>query len=153
MFFEDMSLYEYREKEKQKDLYNIGWLENIHDFPKGNVDAEFVDKLWKFSHYAVASTRGFHICDLCKTQIKEVPIIEYKGKTLKVGSAEIRIFGKNMIKYAAPNLLFHYVTKHSYLPPAEFIDAVSNSIDPYSEEYQKLLTKYFSNWELLEDQC
>lgn len=151
MYFEDLSLYSYREQEKMDNLYNIGWLEKNHEFSKGQVPDEFVDKLWDYSHFAVANTRGFHICDLCDHLPNEMPSIEYKSNLLKVGTAEIRVFGKNNKIYAAPNLVFHYVTKHGYKPADEFIEAVMEKLDPYSKTYQDLLTKTFKNWKLLEN--
>ena len=40
-----------------------------------------------------------------------------------LGSAEIRVeIGGHWL--AAPDLVYHYVTDHAYLPPIEFIDAV-----------------------------
>lgn len=45
-----------------------------------------------------------------------------------LGSAEIRVPGKGVKSYAAPNLLYHYIKDCGYLPPQEFLDAV-NSMD------------------------
>jgi len=46
------------------------------------------------------------------------------GCVLNLGSAEIRVKGANGVVYGAPNLVYHYVVAHDYLPPAAFIDAV-----------------------------
>ena len=42
---------------------------------------------------------------------------------LRLGSAEIRVFGREEGTYAAPDLIYHYVVDHHYLPPEEFIKA------------------------------
>jgi hypothetical protein len=42
-----------------------------------------------------------------------------------LGSAEIRVPGKDGKVYAAPNLIYHYIKDCGYLPPQEFIDAVA----------------------------
>jgi hypothetical protein len=49
---------------------------------------------------------------------------EIGGKTLMLGSAEIQVAGKGDRIYVAPDLIYHYIAVHQYLPPAEFLDAV-----------------------------
>lgn len=55
---------------------------------------------------------GVHECDLCPED--EAP----------EGNGEVRIPGEPGVAYAAPFLITHYVTDHSYRPPQVFIDAV-----------------------------
>jgi hypothetical protein len=43
------------------------------------------------------------------------------------GNGEIRVAAANGITYVAPVLVLHYVVAHKYLPPQEFIDAVTNA--------------------------
>ena len=151
MYFEDLTLYSYREREIRNNLYNIGWLEKGHEYPIGEVPSKFIDKLWDYSHFAVADTRGFHTCDLCEYPLHGIPEIEYRAKVLKVGSAELRIFGNDGKIFATPNLLFHYVTVHKYKPPIQFVDSVIDGIDPYSKEYQTLLSSIVEKWRMLEE--
>jgi hypothetical protein len=61
------------------------------------------------------------------------------GETMILGSAEIRVFGAGAIVYACPNLIFHYVTEHSYLPPRSFLDALAICPHPHSIEYLERL--------------
>ena len=63
------------------------------------------------------------------------------GKTLRLGFAEIRAFSDDGKVYAAPNLMFHYIVDHSYLPPSEFIDAVLKGPRPSHPSYFKLLRR------------
>jgi len=72
----------------------------------------------------------------------EVPTIRRGQETLEVGFAEIRVFGRNGKIYAAPNLIYHYVTAHSYRPPDEFIQAVLEGRQPDTPEYENLLRQY-----------
>jgi len=152
MYLEDMSIYNYIQDERRPNLYSIGWLEKGHPYTKGETSDIFLDNLWKYTHFAAAHTRGFHVCDLCAERVNQVPILEYKSKKLKVGTAEIRVFGNKGKIYAAPNLLFHYITKHSYQPPLEFVQAVLDGINPYSKEYQDLLAKTTIDWKILYDE-
>ncbi len=68
--------------------------------------------------------RGFHVCDVCESSQREIPVIEDRSKKIKVDYAEMRVFGETGRIYAAPNLLFHYITEHHYKPPNEFIQSV-----------------------------
>jgi len=56
-------------------------------------------------------------------------------KRMELGYAEIRVFGKSGKIYAAPNMLYHYVTVHHYKPPNEFLQAVKNYPPPPAPEY------------------
>jgi len=43
---------------------------------------------------------------------------------MHLGSAEIRVQGIDGAVYAAPNLIYHYMANHNYLPPEEFLGAI-----------------------------
>ena len=66
--------------------------------------------------FRVKQTRGIAVCPFCEGQELERPR----------GSAEIRVIGEAR-KYAAPELVYHYVVVHDYQPPTEFITAVLSS--------------------------
>jgi hypothetical protein len=42
-----------------------------------------------------------------------------------LGDAEIRVPGRGGKVYAAPTLICHYIDKHRYCPPQDFLDAVT----------------------------
>jgi hypothetical protein len=44
-----------------------------------------------------------------------------------LGDAEVRVTGRDGKVYAAPNLLYHYIEKHGYKPPDEFVEALMAS--------------------------
>jgi hypothetical protein len=52
--------------------------------------------------------------------------VEYRGKNMLLGSAEIRVPGKALRTYSAPNLIYHYMKDCGYLPPQEFLDALDS---------------------------
>ena len=90
--------------------------------------------------------RGYSRCELC-SQPAEWPItVTSNGKSINLGSAEIRVISKNDKIYASPNLIFHYIVNHQYLPPPEFIDAVLTGYLPNSEKYDSAILKY--QWRL-----
>src|SRR5262245_48459535 len=122
MFYEDLSPYSYllAEEETPRPL-NIGWLDRAQPFETGGTTEDFRARLFEICKTPVNQTRGLHGCPFCAETI----IIEERGReVLRLGSAEIRVIGAGSKIYAAPNLIFHYVRKHRYKPPEEFIRAV-----------------------------
>lgn len=136
MYYKDLTKYSYGQKE---DSYNIGWLDGRHSYTRGNVSEQFLDKLWTYFSYPVNIYRGFHQCELCKKQNIEIPIIQYKSEKRKAGFYEIRVFDREGNTYAAPSLIFHYITCHHYMPPQKFIDAVVNGDATCKKYYEKIL--------------
>ena len=120
-FFDDLTPYTYLHPEdEQPGTVNIGWLDRWHSFPTGETSEAFRGKLQQLCLRRVKQTRGFYSCDFCK------------GRDKPHGSAEIRVRGEGRV-YAAPELVYHYVVIHNYLPPEEFIAAVLNSDQPLAE--------------------
>jgi hypothetical protein len=104
-------------------IVRIGWLARNEPFNQGAVDPAFLEKLKRYYAERVSQTRGFHMCPFCRQRRFGLPV-EIDGKTLTLGSAEIEVtagFGRN---YRAPDMLYHYIVEHQYLPPQEFVDAV-----------------------------
>lgn len=138
-YYRDLSKYEYHNVEAH--TINIGWLDNSIDYARGEVPEEFINKLWGYLKYNIVQLRGFHECNLCSEKTGYLSV-ERNGEQLKLGSAEIRVLGNDGKIYAAPNLIYHYITKHNYMPPAEFIKAVlTGSSD--SPEYINYIQKEF----------
>lgn len=133
-YFEDLSIYSYIDRHRLPNLINAGWLDVGHDFTRGAVPQGFLECLKRYCEVGVAHTRGFHECEFC--QKPEVPTV-ING--LKLGSAEIRVFGSNNAIFAAPNLILHYVAAHGYRPPQQFIEAVMTAGGPHSDDYAKAL--------------
>lgn len=110
-YFADLAPYSY--SYDRRGQLSVGWLDESHPFPAGDVSPLFLDKLKTLcKEKIVRQTKGMHFCETCKKQS---------------GSAEIEVIGENGVIYAAPTLIFHYVKDHHYLPPEEFIQAVLNT--------------------------
>jgi hypothetical protein len=145
-YFKDLSKYNYLSD--CDESLNIGWLDNIHPFTKGEVSETFLEQLWKFCHFPVNIARGFHTCEICKTYEeystdRQIPAITYKQERLSAGYHEIRVFSEDLQTiYAAPTLIWHYITEHHYQPPKEFIEAVIKGPQPGSEHYLELLEPF-----------
>jgi hypothetical protein len=125
MYFPDLSPYTYLNREPNPNLVTIGWLDAEHDFPKGNVTADLLEKILALCFKPVNPTRGIHQSPFIPPNLYGYPV-EYKGKRMGLGSAEIRVPGKDGKSYAAPNLIYHYIKDCGYLPPHDFLDALKS---------------------------
>jgi hypothetical protein len=106
-------------------------------FLRETTSEEFHNKLaWLCATDPVNVTLGIHLCELCRSPAKDrfysVRILRTPSVTPQpimrntrflLGSAEIRVPG-DKATYASPTLIIHYVVKHRYRPPDEFVDAV-----------------------------
>jgi hypothetical protein len=106
----------------------VGWLSSDHPFTRGNVPAEFSARLREFVRLAGDSAdalyfpvfAGFHTCELCDEF--------HDNRNFGVPAGEPL--------YVAPGMVAHYVERHGYCPPPEFITAVMASPLPGTSEYQ-----------------
>jgi hypothetical protein len=113
-YFADLTPYTYcQSDEDPPGTVNIGWLDRDHPFPTGPSSNGFRAKLALLCQRRVKITRGFHPCCFCNGPKDPIP----------TSNAEMRVAGNGRV-YAAPSLIFHYVTAHNYRPPDEFIAAV-----------------------------
>jgi hypothetical protein len=145
-YFPDLSSYEYEDVPSGRSTVNVGWLDRSHPYPKGDVPATFTSKLWTLSTFAVDPSRGVHECEFCSNAPVGLLTVQRDAETLRLGSAEIRVFGNGERVYAAPNLLYHYVVAHQYRPPDEFIEAVLTGPLPPDEAYINRLRKLDLAW-------
>lgn len=138
-YYPDLSPYEYSGLEPS--TVNVGWLSKEHKYSQGDVPDAFVKRLLFFCWRLIHPTLGFHRCPFCHKPTFGVLVCQGEEE-LQLGSAEIRVIGKNGIIYAAPNLIYHYVREHHYCPPDEFIQAVLESPLPGSPEYEAAVGKW-----------
>ncbi len=134
MYLADLS--QYRGSFKAPNEYTvlaIGWLDDLYPFPFGPTPVEFQQRLFEHCTRGVhALMLGFHECQFCNSW----HIGFWCGKKwVPNNNGEIWIPDGNII-YAAPVMIYHYVTDHEYRPPEAFIDAVMRCPLPYDEEYQ-----------------
>ncbi len=99
----------------------VGFLQRGQRFETGKTTHKTLGKLLQFCdpHWAVCETPQPRRCPLCNERVT----VAIGGEEVVLGSAEIRIIGSEEI-YAAPNLIYHYVTAHNYALPPEFSNAL-----------------------------
>jgi len=126
-YFADLTEYSYgsvRFEEGSAPVLNVGWLAASHPFPIAEPEPEFVRALLRCCRRPVSLYRGFHVCDLCDVQIFKMPVVSYEGRRVHVGNGEVCVLGPDGSWYTAPTLVAHYVLKHHYSPPEQFISGV-----------------------------
>ncbi|WP_339733657.1 hypothetical protein [uncultured Gimesia sp.] len=142
--------YDFADDCEFEKLLTIGWLDCNHSFPVGTIDNALIKKLRdliccipKGINVHVARIRGQHPCNLCKAY----PKIRCKiGGMRHLGCTELRIPSREQkIVFASPDMILHYIEEHSYLPPAEFLEALRNfdTSQPFdAEELGKKLIEH-----------
>lgn len=132
-YYEDLSCYSYHKLESGANTWNVGWLDKHHPFPQRTGARGLLPILKEFCRTPVFQTRGLHFCEFCVDQtLVEMNIGD---KVFYLGSSEIRVFGPGLNVYAAPNLVYHYIEAHNYLPPLDFVQALTEGPQPASESY------------------
>ena len=116
-YFEDLTPHSYSLRRIEDGVLNIGWLAKGHEFDRGVTPEKFRQNLKKICQNAIHLHRGFHVCEFCKPS---------PGDDCAKGNGQIRICSQNNIWYVAPTMIYHYVIKHNYHPPNEFINAIIN---------------------------
>jgi hypothetical protein len=125
-YFADFTPYCYIAQKALATVLNVGWLDDLQQLPK---------------RYGPCSGLGKGICTLQASRKPDarlalVPVLpelglgqlaERDGLQIRLGSREIRIKGLQGVEYASPTMIYHYRNAHSYLPPHEFIEAVSST--------------------------
>ena len=114
--------------------YNIGWLDKVYEYPRGNVSEKVLNKLLELCiNNSVNRMRSFHDCSFCHecksgTKVDSPYTVIHDGEKHILGSGEIWVRGEGNIIYIAPNLIYHYIKDHNYKPPDDFLLAVENEI-------------------------
>ncbi len=134
-FFSDLSPYSFLGNE---DALNVGWLDAQHPYQQGAIPPSFLDRLWWLCEASVRRTRGFHLCEFCEglsgsgDAWERRIVASRSGRELFLGTAEIRVVDDSGRVFAAPDLIYHYVEAHAYLPPQQFVEAVLSFDKPSS---------------------
>jgi len=119
----------------------IGWLEHGQPFPQGAPHPDFVTALKRHvddaGRWLPLVTFGAHFCDL--------------GPCENAGSAQYVVIPAPSCFYVAPELITHYVERHQYAPPDEFVTAVLACPEQSSSAYVDLLLPFASTWRLTAD--
>ncbi|MGW3565871.1 DUF7919 family protein [Streptomyces sp. NPDC000941] len=109
--YKDLSEFTY--EESPLPMKNVGWLgpELGVQSSGAEVPHGVVDRLREESRWPRSLKLGTHECEFCTDSPPE-------------GNGEIHVFGRDGVTYSAPCLVLHYVERHHYVPPREFMAAL-----------------------------
>jgi hypothetical protein len=126
-YYPDLSPYVY--SGAHPELINIGWLGTERPFPKGIVEPGLLATIGKLCRSPSNLTRGYHKCPWCDGYpVREAYLGD--GRPMPMGNGEIHVSAGGIYwTYSAPTLIYHYILRHQYLPPKEFLDAVDRLVD------------------------
>lgn len=94
----------------------VGYLELEEEYQKGIVSQTFINNLHQlWSNGLVLGSLGHYTCEFCEGENKAIS-----------SSEKVLIDKDNKIEYKFPEMIFHYIEKHSYQPPEDFILFVLN---------------------------
>ncbi len=107
----------------QYERLNVGWLDASQPFDRGPVPDWFAGALLDVvGDPPVNEMRGLHDCEFCPSGDNR--IADPRPGRYRLAYYEIRVPAGPGVMFAAPALVWHYVTAHEYRPPAEFVEAV-----------------------------
>ena len=146
-YYRDLSPYEYLLNwGGVPGAQNVGWLANGHPFKTEQPLKSDLDVLWRHCKIAIHATRGRHSCEFCSSWSSDSFKVSKGVETLELGYSEIRVIGPSGQSYAAPSLIYHYITQHYYRPPESFLAALRQGPTPPSEDYFKALRTRQLTW-------
>jgi len=143
-YYRDLTGYDYFPEGFRPGTLNIGWLSAEYEFRQAEPAPEFLERLWRFCTVSVMQSGGVDMCELCEVPKQDV---SHSDKVLLLGSAEIRVFSLGAEIYAAPTLIYHYVSLHRYSPPDKFVQAVLEGPSPPDRDYLEKLKQLELDWD------
>ena len=61
------------------------------------------------------------------------------SESIGLGSAEIHVTHPDQTVFKAPDMIYHYMEAHDYLPPTPFVEAVmKDRCEPRNEPYSRM---------------
>src|SRR5262245_60399936 len=143
-YYEDLSDYVFHHEFIRPGTKNIGWLGKGHEYRRATPDEAMLDRLWRLCKISTAQMRGIYECEFCSTPYSFNA--ERHGETLLLSTSEIRVFTNRGEIYAAPTLIYHYISVHHYEPPEEFRRALEEGPLPPSPDYFERLDQLGLEW-------
>jgi len=126
-YYKDLSPFEYEAAPQGgAATLNVGWLSTRKPFSRGDTSEQFLDELFRVVQTPWISHLGYHNCRLGSCRRRTCPwgLTESRhGQSVKLGDSVVLVEAIDGLRYAAPDLIYHYVVEHSYLPPKAFVDA------------------------------
>lgn len=122
-FFRDLADCDYLPVDNVK-LLAVGWLDSREPYQRGEAEANFLEQLALIIELSAPVNPGWGGVHFCELESCQTPRSNYLKK-FRLGNSEIVLASERPGQYyCAPNLIYHYITAHNYVPPREFELAV-----------------------------
>ena len=141
--YQDLSDYRYCSDEARPGTKNVGWLGKGQEFETATPTDAVLGALWGYCKVSAVQMRGIHECEFCSGPSE---CGEREGERLLLGAAEIRVFSDGPSIFAAPTLIYHYVSVHHYRAPEQFIEALLVAQGPPARVYFEKLEALGLKW-------
>jgi hypothetical protein len=128
-------------------LLAVGWLSPRRDYTRGEVEADFVNRLVDLlvDPWQPAVSPGRHACEFCRLT-GGPSMIEYQGKkVLHIGQTNLFVPAEGFL-YVAPSSILHYIDAHEYAPPPQFCRAVLDCPPMRSVQYLRAILTNGPRW-------
>ncbi len=86
-YFADLTPYSYLKRVMKENVVNVGWLDDQHAFPQGEVSDAILAKLFALWRDPVNLARGKHSCQFCHLH-RFGHVSERDGVQIGVGSGK-----------------------------------------------------------------
>lgn len=94
-------------------MVSVGWLSGETPYnSSGSMHERAAQQLLRECSRPRSLSLGTHYCELCLPDVRTL------------GNGEAHVIGADGTVFCAPQMVGHYVTEHSYVPPSEFVDAL-----------------------------
>ena len=103
----------------------VGWLAADEPFETGTFPDELLACL--LCRPPGLHSCGTHWCDLCLPTANRDELSE-QSPQVAGGSSVFLVDGVGGITYAAPDLIYHYIRAHNYVPPEQFTAALARLV-------------------------
>src|SRR5690349_7895399 len=112
MHYYDLAPCSYFGHELADRLVAVGWLDEPHPYPQGQVSELFIDKLVELliKPWSPLYLMGYEECSFCDRCSYRMT---YNAKTIGIGNLNLFVPGASFL-YVMPSLAAHYVLEHNY---------------------------------------
>lgn len=127
-YYADLSPYEYTQADQA--MLNVGWLARDIPFNRGRIPRAAFDALLVLADSQVNIMRGVHDCEFCSEESPIRMSAPNERGFVSLGMGEVHVVSDDGRIFVAPSLVLHYIRDHGYLPPEDFIRALTADKHP-----------------------
>lgn len=141
--FDDLGGFSYFPEDADLGFKPVGWLENGHEYARGEVGPDFVEKLLVLlqAPWMPLQQPGTHPCSFCRFSGGNGQVACTFGSPPSrsyhisgVSSGVLLVPSEDKL-FVSPTSIAHYIDAHGYCPPVEFRRAVADCPPMRSPEY------------------